>query len=120
MLVKVCLFPQRVAKKITKGDFVEMEELLPELWPPPIKSERKVKKNQKITDIFTWTQFFALYSSIQAKHNPELIAELIAELMAYMVSIVRVSREYSGLGWVQYNALLWKHTALKEHIKWSI
>ena len=32
--------------------------------------------------------FFALHSSIQAKHNPELIAKLIAERMAYMVSII--------------------------------
>ena len=40
--------------------------------------------------------------------------------MAYMVSIVRVSREYSGLGWVQYDALFRKHAALKADTKWSV
>ena len=109
--------PQRVAKRIVKGDFVEMEELLPELWPAAHQeSEVKVKKNRKITDIFTRTQCFVLYSSVHAQHN----REFIAELMAYMVSIVQVSREYSGLGWVQYDALFRKHAALKADTKWSV
>ena len=106
-----------MAKRIEKGDFVEMEELLPELWPVAHQeSEGKVKKNQKIADIFTWTQCFALHSSVCAQHNPEVIAKL----MAYMVSIVQVSREYSGLGWVQYNALFQKHAAVKADTKWSV
>ena len=108
---------QRVAKRIVRGDFVEMVELLPELWPAAHQdNEGKVKKNWKITDIFTWIQCFVLYTSVRGQHNPELIAEL----MAYMVSIVRVSRKYSGLSWVQYDALFQKHTTLKADTKWSV
>ena len=62
-----------------------------------------------ITNIFTWTQCFVLYLSVCIQHNPELIAEL----MAYMVSIVRESRKYSSLKWVQYDALFWKHAHSK-------
>ena len=57
-----------------------------------------------------------LYLSVRVQHNPELIAEL----MVYMVSIVWVSKEYSGLGWVQYDALFRKHSALKADTKWSV
>ena len=74
--------PQKLAKKIMKGDFVEMEELLPELWPVAHhEGEGKIRRNRKITDIFTWIQCFSLYTSVHGRQKPELIAEL----MAYMV-----------------------------------
>lgn len=44
--------PQRMAKSIARGDFVEMEELLLELWLAAHQENKgKVKKNWKITDI---------------------------------------------------------------------
>ena len=68
-------FPQQVARRIVKCDFVEMEELLPELWPATHQdNEGKVKKNQKITEIFTWIHSFALHSSVREQHNTELMA----------------------------------------------
>lgn len=110
--------PQKLAKKIIKGDYVEMEELLPELWPTAQQEGegRTRSRNQKITDIFTWIQCFSLYTSVRGRHDPKLIAEL----MAYMVSIVRASREYSDLGWVQYDALFQKHAALRADTRWSV
>ena len=110
--------PNKQAKKIESGEFVEMEELLPELWPVGHQEggEGKTRKSRRITDIFTWMQCFALYSSVRGQHTPGLISEL----MAYMVSIIRVSREYSGLGWIQYDTLFRKHAALKLDYKWSV
>jgi len=46
--------------------------------------------------------------------------EAIPELMAYMMSIIRVSREYSGLGWMHYDVLFRKQAALKGDTKWSV
>lgn len=48
--------PQKLAKKIIKGDYVEMEELLPELWPTTQQEGegRTRSQNQKMTDIFIW------------------------------------------------------------------
>ena len=115
MLVKVCPFPQRVAKKIVKGDFVEMEELLPELWPASHQEWEEGQEKSEDNQYFHMDPMFRIileHSSQTQPYNPEL--------MAYMVSIVRVSREHSGLGWVQYNALFWNHTTLKEDTKWSI
>ena len=95
-----------------------MEELLPELWPVGHHEggEGKTRKSRWITDIFTWIQCFALYSSVRGQHTPGLISEL----MAYMVSIIYVSREYSGLGWIQYDTLLRKHATLKSDHAWLV
>ena len=112
--------PLKLAKKIRRGEFVEMEELLPELWPPAhqegTESKLQSKRSRRVTDIFSWIQCFATYASVRGMQAPELIPEL----MAYMLSIIRVSREYSGLSWVQYDVLFRKHAALKADTKWSV
>ena len=110
--------PQKLAKKIESSEFVEMEELLLELWPVDLQEggEGKTRKNRRITDIFTWMQCFTLYLSVCGQHTPGLISEL----MAYMISIICVSREYPGLGWIQYDTLFIKHAALKSDYKWSV
>ena len=48
--------PLKVAKKIRRGEFVEMEELLPELCPATRDGDdtkMQIKGNRKITDVFT-------------------------------------------------------------------
>ena len=50
----------------------------------------QTKGNRKITDVFTWIQRFATYASVRRNETPEAIPEL----MAYMMSIIRVSRKY--------------------------
>lgn len=64
-------------------------------------------------DIFTWIQLFAVYTSICCVQD----RELIPELMAYMLSTICMSREYSRLSWVQYDALFRKHVVLKVDTK---
>lgn len=63
---------QKLAKKITKGD-------LPELWPAAHQEgEGKIRRNWKITNIFTLIQCFSLYISVRGRQKPKLIAELMA------------------------------------------
>ena len=94
--------PVKLAAKIRKGEFVEMEELLPEYWSSHReediegKHEVKVRRSRKVTDIFTWLQCFGSYVSVRAQCTPSLILEL----MAYTAAIVRVSQDYAGLAWV--------------------
>ena len=47
--------PSKLAKKIRAGEYVDMEELLPEVWTPE-ESEPDAKRRctKRITDIFTW------------------------------------------------------------------
>ena len=79
-----------------------MGGLLPEFWSSHRKEdiegkhEVKVRRSQKVTDIFTWLQCFGSYISVHAQYTPSLIPEL----MAYMAAIVRVSQDYAGLAWV--------------------
>ena len=83
-----------------------MGELLPEFWSSHReedmegKQEIKIRRSQKVTDIFTWLQCFGSYVSVRAQHTPSLIPEL----MVYMAAIVRVSQDYTGLAWVRYDA----------------
>ena len=80
--------------------------------PPTKRARGSQKETGSNGHIFTLIQCFALYTNVHSQHNPEL--------MAYMVSIVQVSRVYSGLEWVQHDALFWKHTALKADTRWSV
>ena len=48
------------------------------------------------------------------------VPQIISELVAYMLSIIHMSREYSGLAWVQYDVTFCKHVALKADAKWSV
>ena len=52
---------------------------------------------------------FTLYSSVCDQYTPELILEL----MAYLVFIIHVSREKSGLRWIWYDLLFQKHRLKK-------
>ena len=47
-------------------------------------------------------------------------SELLLELMAYQVTIVRVSQEFSGLAWVRYDQAYRRQAALTGHFKWSV
>ena len=71
--------PVKLAAKIRKGEFVEIGELLPEFWSSHReediegKHEVKVRRSQKITDIFTWQQCFGSYVRVHAHAvHPEL------------------------------------------------
>ena len=95
----------KLAKKILSGDYVEMEELLPEVCTleddPP---EPKRRCSRRVSDIFTWLQCFGVYVSILGVQSPEVIPEL----MAYMTTIIRVHREYLGSECRNYNTLFRK------------
>ena len=94
--------PEKLATKIRRGEFIDIGELLPEFWT--LKGEdgeagrdTKLRRTRKVTDIFTWLQYFVVYVSVRATQAPHLIPEF----MAYMATIVRVSQDYSGLAWVR-------------------
>ena len=43
----------------------------------------------------------------------------IPELLAYMVTITRVSQDYAGLAWVRYDAAFRRQAAITGNTKWS-
>ena len=53
----------KLVRQIRRGEFVEMEELLPELWSPMHGEEAKLQ-TRKITDIFSCIQCFNVLLSM--------------------------------------------------------
>ena len=112
--------PAKLAARIREGNFIDMGELLPEFWchtreEDGQKPDMKTRRNRKVTDIFTWLQCYGTYVSVRAASNPALIAEL----MAYMIMIVRTSQDFAGLAWVRYDAAFRRQAALTGNTQWS-
>ena len=98
-----------------------MGEFLPEFWTPKGEEgepgrDSKLRRTRKVTDIFTWLQCFGTYVSVRATQAPHLIPELIA----YMATIVRVSKDYTGLAWFRYDAAFRRQATITNNICWSV
>ena len=81
--------PPKLAKKIVAGEYIEMEELLPEMCTRE-EGEPGAKRRclRRASDIFTWLQCFGAYVSVRGAQFPEMIPEL----MVYMGTILRAQR----------------------------
>ena len=80
-----------------------MGKLLPEIWnlkPGDEASPQRllVRRKKPVTELRTWVQCFAIYVGVVSLKHPEVIADM----MAYMVMIVKAAEEYAGLAWVRY------------------
>ena len=111
--------PKRLVSQIQKWEFIDMEELLPEA----LVKARTVNQStvvlvhckQPVTDILTWVQCFGVYVGILAKQFPDSEPEL----MSYMIVIIKVSRDYEGLAWANYDMLYCHRAAATNCRSWS-
>ena len=116
--------PVKLVEKIHKWEFVDMAELLPEYWGTVHSSRVEAELTQgnhrlvskkKVTDILTWVQCFAVYTSVMASRNPEAVPELLA----YLVCILRTSQDFGGLAWVNYDSAFRRQAAATGNRQWS-
>ena len=112
--------PQKIADRICRGEFVDMAEMLPEFWPVTGTEEGDHKKSapqklRQVTDFQTWLQCFAIYCSIRGSHDPGSVPEL----MAYIITISRVSQDFTGLSWVRYDSAFRCQAAISGNKRWS-
>ena len=117
--------PEKLAKKIYAWKFVDMAEMLLEhWWQDSGKEEEAVPSNsrasqtrcrRKITDLMTWLQCYALYVGVLAGSSPEAVTEL----MAYLVTILRASQDYTGEAWATYDAAFCRQAEVTGDKKWS-
>ncbi len=111
--------PVKLAARIRRGEYIEMGELLPEFWQEVKEEtgkEARPRRTRKVSDILTWTQCYASYVVVRVSQSPELVAEL----MAYQTTILRVSQDFAGLAWVRYDQAYRRQAALTGHTKWSV
>ena len=116
--------PEKLAAKIWAWKFVDMAEMLPECWHEPAKDEESTssstptvqpRRRKKVTDINVWLQCYALYTSVLATQDPEAIPELLA----YLITILRVSQDFAGSAWVNYDSAFRRQADVTGDRKWS-
>ena len=99
-----------------------MGELLPDGWSQGKSEEGAAgssmaltRRKRQVTDVNTWVQCFAVYSSVLSRKHPEVVPELLA----YMVSIMKAGSEYAGLAWAQYDSAYRRQAASTGNRRWS-
>ena len=112
--------PRKLAHKIVRWEYVEMAELLPEFWSLSKEEETEARRPtsrrpKQVTEFHTWLQCFATYSSVLGSAH----TAAFPELMAYLVTISRVSQDFVGLAWVRYDAAFRRQAAITGNKKWS-
>ena len=106
--------PPKLAGRIIRGEFVALHELLPECLVDASEANRpatKARAKKRILDLNTWLQCFALYVG---GLGPVKLA-YIPQLMAYMVTIIRVSQEFEGTAWAVYDDAYRRQAAAAGH-----
>ena len=74
-----------------------------------------VRRRRQITDVHMWVQYFAVYIGVMSQKYPEAVPELFA----YIILIVRRSREFAELTWARYDSEYRRHAANSGNMQWS-
>ena len=112
--------PRKMAEKIWRWEYVELGDLLPEngMFRAEEGSTNPlggVRRRRQVTDVHTWVQCFAVYIGVMSQKYPEAVPELLA----YMILIVRSSREFAELTWARYDSEYRRHAANSGNRQWS-
>ncbi len=120
--------PQKVAKKLLGGEYVDMAEMRPDAWrmeelmyagqsdtPSCPAGSRGANRKRPVTDIVTWMECFSVMAAIiTAKAS-----ERAPHLFAYQRLIVRASQSFEGLAWVSYDAQFRRKASLTRSWEWG-
>ncbi len=115
-------FPEKLIRKITELSFIEMSELLPEIWMA-VEEEATAsnvlslprRKAAPITDILLWAQCFANYVAVLSVRFPSATPDLLT----YMSTIIKCARDYDGIAWAQYDRNYRKSMCQRKDLRWS-
>ena len=93
--------PQKLLKKIVAKEYVDICELLPEMWQ--IKTESscchaKRLRRALVTDINVWTECFATMAAVLSAAYPDKAPQLFA----YLRIITKASRNFESSAWASY------------------
>ena len=58
-----------------------------------------VPQTCRVADISTWTRCFSLYVAVMANQK----AELVAQMIAHLHTVMKVEQSLGGLAWLQYD-----------------
>lgn len=107
--------PGKIAEKIWKREFIEMETLLPMRLGVPeptlgdlVAGEKKKSREKKvISKAQEWVVCFNTYIAIITTREPDRVKDLLA----YASLIVKSSMDYEGDAWLQYDRFFRRQAA---------
>ena len=96
--------PEKLAQKILRLEFVEMRELMPEMWLQEEESGKNTlvwskRCSAPVTDILQWLQCYAAMVGVLARAYPTMVLEF----MSYQATFIKCARDFDGLAWAQYD-----------------
>ena len=111
-----CHIEQSLRQKIGRGEFVNLERLLPQdRFPHKTSDERRMEmvnhdgytyfvlagdKESKINGIRKWEQAFRIYAAIYCKENPARSAEIWQYV--YVINTAAASFQWENVAWYDY------------------
>jgi len=108
--------PAKLVNKIRKGDFIEMQDMLPDRWLFADEGEQSSRGNRRCTmDIRVWAQCFATYIRVIAESEPERVPDLLG----YMINIIRASQDFVGSSWMTYDDTFRRQVAVSGSKSWG-
>ena len=110
--------PASLIQRINNGEYIDMEEMLPDNFPIGELSSGKEKGKQKpypVPSILAWAECFVSYIGVLAMHQPARTPDLLA----YMGVILYAARRYEGEEWRMYDANFRKQAAAVGVSKWA-
>ena len=106
--------PNKLAEKIWRKEFVEMDQLLPSRLGAPeptlgdlVVGEKKQKEKKSISSIQEWIVCFNAYAAVILQREPERSKDLLA----YSSLIVKASWDFEGEAWLNYDKFFRRQAA---------
>lgn len=111
--------PAKLIRKVWDLEYVDMHELLPDTWRYQEEDkcchQRRGQRRGPVTDILLWTECYAAMVSILASRFPEKTPQF----MAYLKTIVKAQRTFTGEGWVTYDSCYRRKAAITKSLDWG-
>ena len=114
--------PAKIAEKIWRGEYVELQELLPARLRAPgptildaLLQPDRMKQKKTITTIQEWIGCFNTFISVVAMRNPEQVRDLLA----YSSTIVKASQDFEGTPWLEYDIHFRRQLATQTKQQWE-
>ena len=96
-----------------------MSELLPEAWAEGLSEDMQKLFGKRcrapVLDILRWVQCFSALTSVLSPQYPQFMPKF----MAYLSIIVKCSRDYEGLVWMQYDRAFRRQAGASKDLQWS-
>ena len=114
--------PLKLAKKIWRNEFIDLQELLPARLgiPEPtlldvLTKPESAKPKKETKTVQQWALFFNSYITVLARKQPHRVGDLVA----YSSIIINASSEYEDTPWLQYDARFRRQAATYPNRPWA-